>query len=161
MTWLTIARFVVPYAICVALGFGMAWKIQGVRVESLKIDVATEAQKLTDYKLAQETAKIAAEKAAEKRRKETADEYQTKLDRLAQDHDIYRRCVAAGKCGRVPSLPNGSNGGISPTVRLDAERADTVPPAGSVAEEAEVLRDCARTTLQLNQLQADIEKQWH
>lgn len=161
MTWLTIARFAVPYALCIALGFGMAWKIQGVRVEALKSDVKAEAQKLTDYKLSQEAAKIAAEKEAEKRRKETADEYQSKLDKLAQDHEIFRRCVAAGKCGavRVPILPHGANSGISPPQRPDADRPGSIPVAGSIAEEAEVLRDCARTTLQLNQLQEDIEKQ--
>lgn len=161
MTWLTIARYAVPYALCIALGFGLAWKIQGARVAVLKSDVKAEAQKLVDYKQAQIQAQIEAEKAAEKRRKETADDYQAKLDALGKDHDTYKRCVAAGKCGavRLPSMPNGSNGGISAPVRPDADRADAIPAAGTVAAEAEVLKDCARTTLQLNQLQLDIEKQ--
>ena len=161
MTWLTIARFAVPYALCIALGFGMAWKIQGVRVEALKSDVKAEAQKLTDYKLSQEAAKIAAEKEAEKRRKETADEYQSKLDKLAQDHEIFRRCVAAGKCGavRVP-VQSGCGSGITaaPTARLNATSPDPI----SVADESatpQVVNDCAITTLMLNRLQADIEAQ--
>lgn len=163
MTWLTIARYAVPYALCIALGFGLAWKIQGARVDALKNDVKAEAQKLTDYKQAQAQALIEAEKEAERRRKETANEYQAKLDALGKDHDAYKRCVAAGKCGarivRVSNLSDRSNSGISPPQRPDADRPDSIPVAGSIAEEAEVLRDCARTTLQLNQLQADIEKQ--
>lgn len=161
MTWLYLIRLVAPYAIIFVVGFGAAWKLQGVRVDALKLDVKEEAQKLIDYKTDQHRLKMAAEAEAEQRRKETAHDYQKKIDRLAQDHDIYRRCVAAGKCGavRVPILPGSSSCGVSPAGRLDADRPDTVPAAGEPAAEAEVLRDCARTTLQLNQLQSDIEKQ--
>ena len=157
MTWLAIARFAAPYAICFVLGFGVAWQIQGLRVTAAEQD-------LIDYQQDQEAARITAEKQAEKRRKETADEYQSKLDVLAQDHDTYRRCVAAGKCGarvvRVRDVPNGSGGGISAPGRPDAAGADAVPVAGEVAAEDGILKDCARTTLQLNQLQEDVMKQW-
>lgn len=157
MTWLPILRLIAPYVIIFAIGFGAAWQIQGLRVTAAEQD-------LVEYKQAQVQAQIEAEKAAEKRRKETADEYQSKLDALAQDHETYRRCVAAGKCGarvvRVRDVPNGSGGGISPPGRLDAAGADAVPVAGEVAAEDGILKDCARTTLQLNQLQEDVMKQW-
>ncbi len=157
MTWLSILRLIAPYAICVAIGFGAAWKVQGLRVTAAEQD-------LVEYQQAQVQAQIEAEKAAERRRKETADEYQSKLASLEADHETYKRCVAAGKCGarvvRVRDLPNSAVSGISPPGRVDESRPDTVPAAGEVAAEDGILKDCARTTLQLNQLQADIEKQW-
>lgn len=156
MTWLSILRLIAPYAICVAIGFGMAWKVQGLRVTAAEQD-------LIEYKQAQVQAQIKAEQDAEIRRKETANEYAKHLAQLESDHDTYRRCVAAGKCGarviRLPAMPNGAGSGVSPPGRTDADRPDAVPVAGEVAAEDGILKDCARTTLQLNQLQADIEKQ--
>lgn len=156
MTWLTILRLIAPYAISAALGFGVAWQIQGLRVTAAEQD-------LIDYQQDQEAARITAEKQAEKRRKETADDYRKKLEQLDTDYQTYMRCVAAGKCGarivRVPALPNAAGSGISPTLRPDAAGANAIPAAGEVAAEDAVLKDCARTTLQLNQLQFDIEKQ--
>ncbi|TXH57178.1 MAG: hypothetical protein E6Q97_04755 [Desulfurellales bacterium] len=156
MTWLTMVRFILPYAVFSLVGFVAAWQLQGVRVDAAKNELA-------EYKTEQQRLKNEAEIAAEKRRKETANEYQTKLDALEADHDTYKRCVAAGKCGarvvRLPNLPNGAGVRVSPPGRTDADRPDAVPVAGEVAEGAEVLKDCARTTLQLNQLQDDIEKQ--
>ena len=163
MTWRTIARFVVPYVVCVAVGFGMAWKVQGLRVDALKMDVKEEEQKLTDYKNDQVHLKLEAETEAERRRKETANEWTKRLGQLEADHDTYRRCVAVGKCGariiRVPDMPDSAGVRVPPTGRPDAAGPDAIPAAGEVAEGAEVLKDCARTTLQLNQLQDDIEKQ--
>lgn len=164
MTWLTIARYVAPYAVCFALGFGVAWQIQGVRLDSAQADVAKEKQKLTDYRNRQREAEILAAQAAEKRRKETIDEYAKKLEVLGKDHDAYKRCVAAGKCGarivRVRDiLPAPGETGIRAPGRTDEASPDAVPPAGTVTAEDGIVIDCARATLQLNQLQADIEKQ--
>ena len=157
MTWLPILRLIAPYVIIFAIGFGAAWQIQGLRVTAAEQD-------LVDYKQSQAQAQIEAEKAAEKRRKETADEYQKKLDSLEHDHDTYRRCVAAGKCGarivRVRDVPDGTGIRVPSAGGANAAGADAVPAAGEVAAEDGILKDCARTTLQLNQLQSDIEKQW-
>jgi hypothetical protein len=156
MTWLPILRLIAPYAIIFVVGFGAAWKLQGVRVDSAKNELA-------EYKTAQQRLKNEAEIAAEKRRKETANDYQTKLDQLDADHETYRRCVAAGKCGarviRVPVMPDSAGLRIPPPGGSAEARPDAVPAAGEVAAEDGILKDCARTTLQLNQLQADIEKQ--
>lgn len=157
MTWLTMVRFILPYAVFSLVGFVAAWQLQGVRVDAAKNELA-------EYKTEQQRLKNEAEIAAEKRRKETANEYQTKLDALEADHDTYRRCVAVGKCGarviRLPNLPNGAGVRVPSAERPDEARPEPVPAAGEVAAEDGILKDCARTTLQLNQLQEDIEKQW-
>lgn len=164
MEWMSLLRWAVPYLVICGLGFAAAWTVQGARIGELKNDVRAEAQKLTDYKQKQEQARLEAEAAAEQRRKETANEWAKKLAELEGDHETYRRCVAAGKCGarivRVPNLPDGSDLRISPPGGANAAGADAVPAAGEVAAEDGILKDCARTTLQLNQLQADIEKQY-
>lgn len=156
MTWLTMVRFILPYAVFSLVGFVAAWQLQGIRLDAAKNELA-------DYKTEQQRLKNEADLAAEKRRKETANEYQTKLDALEADHDTYKRCVAAGKCGarviRLPNLPNGAGVRVPPPGGSAEARPDAVPVAGEVAAEDGILKDCARTTLQLNQLQADIEKQ--
>lgn len=164
MPWLTILRWIVPYAISAVVGFSTAWMVQGLRVDALKNDVRKEQQKLTDYQNAQREAAILAAQEAEKRRKETIDDYAKKIDALGKDHDAYKRCVAAGKCGarvvRVRDiLPASGESGLRAPGRIDAASADTVSAPGTVAAEDQVIGDCARTTLQLNQLQLDIEKQ--
>lgn len=156
MTWLTMVRFILPYAVFSLVGFVAAWQLQGVRLDAAKNELA-------EYKTEQQRLKNEAEIAAEKRRKETANDYQTKLDQLDADHETYRRCVAAGKCGarviRVPVMPDSAGLRVPPPGGSAEARADAVPVAGEVAAEDGILKDCARTTLQLNQLQADIEKQ--
>lgn len=163
MTWLLL-RSMLPYAISAALGFGVAWGIQGIRLDAAKADVKKEQQKLIDYRNEQERKVIEAAQAAEKRRKETIDEYAKKIEALGKDHDAYKRCVAAGKCGvrtvRVRDVvPKAGESGIRAPGGTDGASANAVPAAGAVAETDEVITDCARTTLQLNQLQIDIEKQ--
>lgn len=156
MTWLTMVRFILPYAVFSLVGFSAAWQIQGVRIDAAKNELA-------DYKTEQQRLKNEADLAAEKRRKETANEYQAKIDQLDADHETYRRCVAAGRCGarvvRVPVMPDSAGLRIPAPGGSAEARPDAVPAAGEVAAEDGVLKDCARTTLQLNQLQADIEKQ--
>lgn len=156
MTWLTMVRFILPYAVFSLVGFVAAWQLQGIRLDAAKNELA-------EYKTEQQRLKNEADLAAEKRRKETANEYQTKLDALEADHDTYKRCVAAGKCGarviRLPNLPNGAGVRVPPPGGSAEASPDAVPVAGEVAAEDGILKDCARTTLQLNQLQADIEKQ--
>jgi hypothetical protein len=160
--WLTVIRYALPYVIASAVGFSIAWGLQGLRLDSAKADVAKEAQKLDDYKNHIRALAMQAEEEAEQRRKETANDYAKKLAAINKDHEAYKRCVAAGKCGarviRMPNLSAGSEG-VPPPGRTDGAGANTVPVAGTVAETDEVITDCARTTLQLNQLQIDIEKQ--
>lgn len=164
MEWLTILRWIVPYAICAAVGFSTAWMVQGLRIDSLKGDVAKEKQKLTDYRNKQREAEILAAQEAEKRRKETIDEYAKKLDILGKDHDAYKRCVAAGKCGarivRVRDvLPSSGESGIRAPSGVDAAGEGSISSARSITAEDGLIRDCAEVQLQLNQLQLDILRQ--
>lgn len=164
MEWLTIVRFALPYVVASAVGFSIAWGLQGLRLDSAKADVKVEQQKLTDYKNAQQAAAIKAAQDAEQRRKETINEYAKKLEALGKDHDAYKRCVAAGRCGahvvRVRDvLPAPGESGIRAPSGTDAASTDAVPATGTVTAEDGVVTDCARTTLQLNQLQLDILKQ--
>jgi len=146
-----------PYLLAASIGFGAAWYVQGVRVASLKNDVREEQQKLTDYKT--EQLRIAAENVIkdDKRRSETEADWRKKYASLQKDSDIYKRCVASGKCGGLRDLPGSSSGVKLPsTIGVDATGSNSVPAAGESTPQ--VLIDCAVTTLQLNTLQEDIEK---
>lgn len=146
-----------PYLAAGAIGFGFAWHIQGLRVESAEIEFER-------YKIDQASAFIAAAEAADQHRKESARAYREKQSELEQQiakGDAYRRCVAAGKCGafhvRVPVGAACANNGIPPSAGTDATSPDAVPPGGEPAPE--VIGDCAVTTLRLNELQAAVEGQ--
>lgn len=139
--------------ICGAIGFSGAWEIQGLRITAAE-------QAFTQYKQEQVAAAQAAQAKADQQREETAREFRKLKDQLSAA-DAFRRCVAAGRCGmlhqpaRAPGLKVPTPGGI------DGPRADPIPaPAGTAEEVAPpVVTDCAVTTLMLNQLQADIERQ--
>lgn len=143
-------RCLLPYAVALGLGFSAAFYIQGIRIQAVK-------NEFNAYKTEQQRLKNEAEIAAEKRRKETADEYERKLKELGSAYDGYRRCVALGKCNGLQSMPGGAGSGISTPGGANANSTNPVPAAGGVAPE--VIGDCMNTTLQLNELQRDIEKQ--
>lgn len=151
------ARMAAPYIAAGAIGFGLAWQIQGLRVESVEI-------KFERYKIDQADAFIKAAEAADRQRKDSAHAYrekQAELDKQIAAGDAYRRCVAAGKCGafhiRVPVSTACASPGIPPGAGTDATGSDAVPPGGEPAPE--VIGDCAVTTLRLNELQAAVEGQ--
>lgn len=150
-------RAAVPYLAAGAVGFGLAWQIQGLRVESVEIE-------FDRYKIDQADAFIKAAEAADRQRKDSAHAYrekQAELDKQIAAGDAYRRCVAAGKCGaltiRVPVGATCASPGLPPGAGADAAGTDAVP-AGDVAA-PEVIGDCAVTTLRLNELQGAIEGQ--
>jgi len=150
---LSVLRFAWPYLLAASVGWSAAWAIQGFRLDNAK-------QALIDYKNEQQAIINAANEAAEKRREETIKRYSAQLEALKNDHEIYKRCVAAGKCGavRVPIVSNSGPGiQVPPSGGAYANRPEPVPLAG--VDAAEALADCAVTTLMLNQLQADIEAQ--
>lgn len=148
---LPILRMIWPYLLAASVGFAGAWYIQGLRVESAKNEF--EAYKVEQQRLLNE-----ANLAAEKRRKESSDEYRKNLGKLKEDGEAFKRCVAAGKCGgllqHVPSCPGSK---VPTSIGTNGTSTNAVPSAGESAPQ--VIEDCAITTLQLNQLQADIEKQ--
>lgn len=148
-----------PHLIAFALGAWAAVAVQEIRIERIE-------QEFTEYKQSIKAQELRHESAAIQARQEAAVEYaaqQGVLNHEIEQGIVYRRCVAAGKCGVrqptacSPSLRLPSIGGI------DATGSDAISViAGATAESSEapeVVNDCAITTLRLNRLQAEIEGQ--
>lgn len=143
-----------PLLMAAAAGAWVAWHIQGLR-----LDAAHAA--FDEYKIAQKKIVQAEIEKQDKRREATALEWSKKYDRLQQDSDLFKRCVAAGKCGRLQYLSGCPSLKVQAASGADDSREGAVPAAGGHAAEmiSPVLRDCAADVLKLNLLQADIERQ--
>lgn len=147
-----------PYIVAFAVGFsmawGVAWGIQGLRLSSAK-------QELTEYKFEQQRIVQQSIDLMNKKRKEASDDYQAKQKQLEvsiRDGEVFRRCVAAGRCG-VRVVPTCSPGiSVSPKLGGDAGGTDAISALTGAAE-TPVVNDCAKTTLILNQLQREVENQ--
>lgn len=145
-----ISKGALPYALAAVAGFVLAFGIQGVRITRAE-------QEFTQYKLDQGILIQHQIDQANKQRKEAADAYQAQQKQLEvsiQNADVFRRCVAAGKCGVRPAAACPS-AGVPTTGSVDG----TSPDAVSAAPGDAAINECAQTTLMLNALQADIEKQ--
>lgn len=148
------------FAFGVATGGSAAWYAQGLRLTHAE-------QEFTGYKQEQTRINQEAKDNADHERAQASKKYDAARAELAgavESGEIYRRCVAAGKCGartvRVPVSPTCAGGFRLPTaVRSDEAGTDAVPTVASPAEEIPVINDCAVTTLMINQLQEAIEAQ--
>ena len=141
------------YLVAALGGFVLAWSVQGLRLTAAQ-------QEFTAYRQDQQQAINVAAERATKQREESAYAYQILNAQLNQEIEsgaVYRRCVAAGKCGRVQqrpaSLPAAT---VSPGAGTDAARPDPVSAAG---DDAALAGDCAVTTLRLNRLQDAVAAQ--
>lgn len=142
-----------PYAVCAAIAAWAAWQMQGVRITRAEQALVTLQQE-------QEQERIALQSAAAARQRRAETTYLEQLDALnkqVKDGDALRRCIAAGKCGVIVRNASSCAGGVQAGPGADAAGADAIP-AGTDAT-AEVIGDCAKTTLQLNALQGAIEAQ--
>ena len=155
----------VPYAIAAAVGFGLAWGIQGLRLTSAE-------QEFVAYK--QEQVRIIQEQkdAADKQREEAAKRFSTARAELAaqvEAGDVWKRCVLAGRCA-VPRNPSGlcqssanrQGSGISSSRRTDGTGGTAVPATGQPSDQGlceGLANDAAKVQLKLNQLQMDIKNQ--
>lgn len=147
-----------PYIVAFAVGFsmawGVAWGIQGLRLSSAK-------QEFTDYKLEQQRIVQQSIDLMQKKRQEAANDYQAKQKQLEvsiRDGEVFRRCVAAGRCG-VRVVNTCSPGiSVSPKPGGDATGPDAISVIAGATENP-VVNDCAKTTLILNQLQREVENQ--
>ena len=158
MLWIVLASF----AAGAASGGSAAWWIQGLKITSVE-------QEFTAYQQSIKAQELQHEIAAAQQRQDAAMEYaaqQGVLNHEIEKGIVYRRCVAAGKCGARVLQPTS----CSPSVRLppaggtDGGGSNAVPAAGEPAAEdgseaPEVVSDCAVTTLRLNRLQNAIERQ--
>lgn len=141
-------KSLLPYAIAAAIGFAGAWYIQGIRITA-------EEQACTEFKQAQKTKAQEAKDAEDTRRdkqSETDAKQKELLERAISVGDTYKRCIDAGKCGRVrnPTTCTNSTPGISAPAGIDAAGTDPVLTAEGTPE---VVADCSRSTLICNQLQ--------
>lgn len=154
----------IPFAIAAAIGFGIAWAIQGLRVTAAQQETVDAKQDFTTFvqKVRQEgqDAKDQADRQRDQAQRDYATASKELEDAIARG-DALSRCIVAGKCRGMPKQPvcaSGSTASLSTTVRVDEASADAIFAAASVADEG-VIADCARTTLQINQLQASIASQ--
>lgn len=140
-----------------ATGGSAAWWIQGLRITAAE-------QEHTAYVQEQKRIFQEALDVSDQKREQASAAYErtsNDLQKAISDGDVYRRCVAAGKCGVRVLKPTA----CAPSIRLptpagtDETRSDAIPSSAGAAEEDPVVNDCAITTLMLNQLQADIEQQ--
>jgi len=140
-----------PYIAIFVAGFGLAFGIQELRITHVEQEYAQykiDQQQLVQYQI----------DLANKQRKDASDAYQTKqkqLEVFIKDGEVFRRCVAAGKCGVRNPVSSCTQSSISSSGEPDAVGTNSIPaPSGDAA-----LNECAQTTLMLNQLQTDIEHQ--
>ena len=154
---LTILKRLIPFAIAAALGFSAAWYIQGLRITAAKQDFTTYVQQIRQEA---QDAKDEADRQREQAQRDYAAASQQLEDALARS-DALSRCIAAGKCRGMPKQPVCASSpapGLHAPIGVDEASADAVFAAASVADEG-VTADCARTTLQINQLQQSIRLQ--
>lgn len=159
-----LAKRLIPFAIAAAIGFAFAWWIQGLRITAAKQETVDAKQDFTTFvqKVRQEgqDAKDQADRQRDKAERDYAAANQQLEDALARG-DALSRCIAAGKCRGMPKQPVCASSpapGLQAPIGVDEASADAVFAASSVADEG-VIADCARTTLQINQLHADIKAQ--
>lgn len=153
-----------PFVIAAAIGFGLAWSLQGLCLTAVEQEVIAAEQAHKEYvqQLTQEAqdAKDEADRQRDQARRDYATASSQLEDAIARG-DALSRCIAAGKCRGMPKQPvcaGSSTPGLQAPSGIDDSSADAVFAAASVADEG-VIADCARTTLQINQLQADIKAQ--
>lgn len=161
---LALLKRMIPFAIAAAVGFGMAWNVQGLRITAARQETIDAKQDFTTFvqKIRQEAqdAKDEADRQREQAQRDYAAASQQLEDALARG-DALSRCIAAGKCRGMPKQPVCAGSSAAPVqapTGVDDAGADAVFAAASVADEG-VIADCARTTLQINQLQQSIRLQ--
>lgn len=156
LLWMALAVF----GFGVASGGGAAWFVQGLRLTHAE-------QEFTQYKQTQVKLIQEAKDAADLQRDKASAAYASASRQLADSieaGDVYRRCVAAGKCGRVQRNVPACTGIRLPTIgAVDGTGGNAIPVAGEPAAEEEsckgLAKDAAMVQLRLNQLQGEIEAQ--
>ena len=156
LLWMALAVF----GFGAASGGGAAWFVQGLRLTHAE-------QKFTKYKQTQVQLIQEAKDAADLQRDKASAAHERASRQLAdaiEAGDVYRRCVAAGKCGRVQRNVSACTGtGVSTDSAVDGSGGSAVPAAGETAAEGGTCEglaaDAARVQLRLNQLQGEIEAQ--
>lgn len=151
--WALIAAILTAFSV----GWAGAWHLRSLAV----VEIEQEFKSYQQHIKAQE---IQAAERAEAARMKSAEDYRRAKDELAKEieaREVYKRCVDAGKCGRVrvEYRDCGASLRVPPGGIVNAASANPVSSPGGPAEEMSVVNECAVTTLQLNKLQEAIERQ--
>ena len=166
ISFLSILRVIWPYLLCFCIGsaggFNVAWYIQGLRVTSTQQEFSVYKTKQAETLAKQE----AISKAQQDKDGYEYEELKAVLQKEQNSNSVWKRCIAAGKCGTLTGvLPRScsTEGTIQTTAVSDGPVSDSVPIVGGTTEkESEappLINECAITTLMLNQLQKSIESQ--
>lgn len=145
--------YLVAFGIGLSSGFGGAWKIQGYRITEAK-------QEFSAFKLEQQRIFNEATEKANTQREQSEKEYAHLSEILSDEINrgvVFKRCVDAGRCG-VLVKPTCAAGIRLPSAS-GANEASTDAISTTGQPEETLANECAVTTLMLNQLQSDIEKQ--
>ena len=118
-------------------------------------------QEFTEYQQNQKEAFLRAKDEAQTQQEESNHAYRQKETELQAEmvkNAVLNRALSAGRL-RLATCSSGDP--VQPAQRINEARTDTVSASGSITTESatQVINDCAVTTLMLNNLQADIEKQ--
>lgn len=147
----TLFKSAIPYLVAGIAGFGLAFGIQELRLTH--VEQAFAQYKIDQQKLVQQQIDQAAIQ-----RKRAYDDFLQTQEALQKDiaaGEVFKRCVATGKCGVRHTMPSCPEPSVSTSERVDGPGSDAVPaPAGDAA-----INECAQTTMMLNKLQADVEAQ--
>lgn len=157
---LSALKYLAPYAGAMALGFSAAWYVQGIRIDASNNQTAEVKLEFSNYIAEAKQAQLNEQMIAAQQQKESGERYEIlrlDLERSNASNDTYRRCISAGKCNGMRVSTNlCQTGTVQAATGTDATGSDTIPAAGI---DAAVVNDCAKTTLQINQLQSDIKRQ--
>lgn len=165
--WVLLAIVLAIFSFGAMTGGSAAWKIQGLRVTAAQQETKSVQQEFKQYRQDQKDLAQAAKDKSDQQREKASKEYEHLseiLDEQINRGAIYRRCVAAGKCGvRNNPVPTDPANTVPTATGTDEAGAHAVPAAtGATEDEGQgdpIVTDCARLTLQLNKLQDDIEAQ--
>lgn len=163
--WIALAGFVAG----IGVGGSAAWWFQGLRVAHAQNETAKIKGEFEAFKIDLKRQEVENAEKAQQESAKNGDDFRrlkNELEKQIQDGEVFKRCVAAGKCGarvvRVQSCNTGcSSAGIAPRPGANAIGTDSVPLAGGSTEEGcqALANDAAKTTLILNKLQERIESQ--
>jgi len=152
-------------------GGSAVWWVQGLRITAAQQATKTVQQKFDKYQLDQKDIDLHNKEVAADQREKEGKAYadlSKELTKQINDGVVYKRCVAAGRCGvrNSATVPASDGAGLSSASLGNGIGANTIPiGTGSTAPSEEggqcqaLAADCAVTTLLLNRLQISIEAQ--
>lgn len=141
------------YVICIILGVIIGASVQQLRVTAVTQDFTKYKQEIKQTSQDYQDTILAQREISSKEYYRFTKQLESEINK----HEIYVSCVAAGKCGARLCPTDNLSQTFQTQPNLNGESSNPILIAGGVTDE--VVNDCARTTLQLNQLQKEILNQ--